>query len=279
MKTGKLLNLVSICASINFFFFPAAQASDVIKMGGTGSGLGVMKLLGEAYGKKNPGTKVQVMPNLGSSGGIRGVGKGALDIGISSRPLRDDEKGYRLSLTEYARTPFVVVVRHDNPVSDLKMEDLVKIYDGRTQTWPDGRRVRPVVRPAADFDTRIAKEMSPEMAKAIDTVMSRQGMLTATTDQDATSAVIRTPGAIGFSTLGQTITENLQLKILSLNGVPPTNKTLSNGAYKPNKILALVTGPEPSDKVRKFLSFIESPAGRKIFEDSGYVVTLQKTGR
>lgn len=275
----KLLSLIFICSMINFFPFREAHASDVIKMGGTGSGLGVMKLLGKAYVKRNPGTKIQVMPNLGSSGGIRGVGKGILDIGISSRPLKENEKVYKLSITEYARTPFVVVVRPDTPVSDLKMEDLVKIYDGRRQTWPDGGRIRPVVRPAADFDTEIAKKISPEMSKAVDAIVSRPGMLTAVTDQDATNTIQRTPGAIGFSTLGQVITERLPLKVLSINGVPPSTGTLSKGSYRPNKVLSIVTGPEPSAQVRKFIGFIASPAGRKIFEESGYIVTLQGTGR
>ncbi len=269
-----------LCFIIAWIALPSScHADDVIKIGGTGSGLGVMKLLGGAYIKNNPRTRVQVMPNLGSSGGIRGVEKDILDIGISARPLRDDEKGYKLSLTEYARTPFVVVVRRDTAVSGLKMEDLVKIYDGSTQTWPDGRRVRPILRPAEDIVTQIARGMSPEMAKAVGTVMSRNGMISAVTDQDAISAIEETPGAVGFSTLGQIITEKPRVKVLSFNGVSPTIMTLSNGSYKYNKKLILVTRREQSTRVRNFLGFIASPAGRRIFEESGYVVTLKETGR
>ncbi len=271
------LKIAFLCFIIAWIALPSScHAGDVIKVGGTGSGLGVMKLLGEAYIKKNPQTRVQVMPNLGSSGGIRGVVKGILDVGISARPLRDDEKNYKLSLTEYARTPFVVVVRQDTAISDLRMEDLVGIYNGSIQAWPDGRRVRPVLRPAEDIVTQLAKEMSPDMAKAVDTVMSRRGMIIAVTDQDATTTIENTPGAVGFSTLGQMITEKPRLKVLSLNGVYPTIMTLSNGSYKYNKRLILVARREQSAQVRNFLGFIASPEGRKILEESGYDVTLKK---
>ena len=277
--TKTFLLICGIMITMSTAAVSISDAGETLKIGGTGSGLRVMKLLGEAYEKKNPGTKVQVMPNLGSAGGIRGVGKRALDIGISARSLKDNEKDYKLSLVEYARTPFVIVVRRDVAVSDLKMEDLVQIYDGRTQTWPDGRRIRPVVRPAEDIDTQIAKKMSPVMEKAVETAMSRQGVLTAVTDQEATNTIERTPGAIGFSTLGQITSEKLPLKILSLDGVSPTIRTLSNGSYKPYKVLILVTNSEPSAEVREFLRFIASAAGKKIFKESGYLVTLPKNGQ
>jgi len=258
---------------------PISGAGDTITIGGTGSGVGVMKILGEAFEKKHPGTKVRVLPSLGSAGGIKGVAKGALDIGISARPLKSEEKSYGLSTVEHATTPLVIVTRKDTVASGLKTEELVRIYDGRVLTWPDGRRIRPVLRPEEESDTQIIKEFSPEIKKALETAMSRPGMLLGITNQDATNIIEKTPGAFGFSSLAQVITEKLPLKILSFNGIFPSAGTLSDGSYKLKKALFIVTKSKPSVKVGDFLNFVKSPAGTMIFEESGYIVTLQKPGQ
>ena len=208
---------------------------------------------------------------------LRGSQKGALDIGISARPFKSDEISFGLSALDYAKTPLVVVTRKDTVVSELKTEDLVKIYDGRVLTWADGKRIRPVLRPEDESDTQILKEWTPEIKRALETAMSRQGMLIAISNQDTTNTIEKTPGAFGFSTLAQVITEKLPLKILSLNGIYPTVGTLSDGSYNLKKPLILVTRPKPSVKVGNFLEFVRSSAGTKILEESGYIVTLKKS--
>ena len=283
MLSGTVMNILRIflltCAITVAVPANSECAGDIVRIGGMGSGLGVMKILGTAFEKKNPGTKVQVLPSLGSTGGIKAVAKGALDIGVSARPVKDEEKNYGLVSAEYAETPFVIVTRKDTSASGLSTEDLVRIYDGRLRTWEDGRRIRPVLRPEEDMDTHLVKRLSPEMYKAMDAAMSSEGMVRAVTDQDASNAVEKTPGAIGFSTLGQVITEKRPLKILSLNGILPTASALSNGSYKLKKKLFIITRPGSSVKVRSFLDFVKSPAGSKILAESGFIVNLQKTGQ
>lgn len=265
---GIMFTMSSLAATIS-------DAEETIKIGGTGSGLGVMKILGKAFEKKHPGTIVEVLPSLGSAGGIKGVTRGLLDIGISARPFKGDETSVGFSAMKYAETPLVIVTRKDTMVSDLKTEDLVKIYDGRLLAWADGKRIRPVLRPEEEFDTQILKEWTPEIKKALETASSRKGMLIAITAQDTTNTIEKTPGAFGFSTLAQVIAEKLTLKILSLNGIYPTAGTLSDGSYKLKKSLYFVTRSETSAKVEKFLVFVRSPAGTKILKECGYIVSLQ----
>ncbi len=272
-----ILKIVLLVCIIAVGMLPSASdAGEVIKIGGMGSGLEVMKILGDAFEKRYAGTEVQVLPSLGSTGGIRAVAKGAVDIGVSARPLKDDEKKYWLSIQEYAKSPLVVVTRKDTNVSGLSMEDLAKIYDGRMLSWPDGKRIRPVLRPEEDIDSKIIRKMSPEMNRALTAAASREGMLTAVTDQDAAKAIEKTPGSLGFATLAQVITEKLPFNIVRLNGINPSTRALSDGSYKPYKALFLVTGSNPPAKVRNFMEFVGSPDGIKILESSGYVVTIRK---
>ncbi len=277
---GNILKIVlSVCIIAVGMPPSASHAGEVIKIGGMGSGLGVMKILGDAFEKKYGGTEVQVLPSLGSTGGIRAVAKGAIDVGVSARPLKDDEKRYWLSIQEYAKSPLAVVTKKDINISGLSMENLVKIYDGRMLSWPDGRRIRPVLRPEEDIDTMIIRKMSPEMNRALTVAMSREGMLTAVTDQDTAKAIEKTPGSLGFATLAQVVTEKLPFNILRLNGVYPTTRALSDGSYKPYKALFIVTGSNPPARVKNFMEFVGSPDGIRILESSGYVVTFGKTGR
>ena len=65
-----------------------ANAAETIKIGGTGSALGDMTRLAEAYMRANPDTKVVVLPSLGSAGGIKALRAGAIDIALTTDPLQ-----------------------------------------------------------------------------------------------------------------------------------------------------------------------------------------------
>lgn len=257
----------------------SAAAGDVLEIGGTGSALGTMKLLGAAFEKIHPRARVHVMPSVGSSGAIKAVAKNALDIGLVSRPLGKDEQKPDLAVTAYAKTPFVLVSRDDVPVSGLTTGELVRIYRGELQTWKNGERIRPILRPATETDTLLAGEISPEMSAAMDAARSRPGLLTALTDQDSTDMLEKTPGSLGFSTLTQVVAEKHRLKILTLNGLAPSAEALAAGTYPFSKTLSLVTRKTPPKKVRQFIVFIRSAQGMKILRDSGNVPVTEAGAR
>jgi phosphate transport system substrate-binding protein len=238
-----------------------------------------MKVLAGAFEKSHPPIKVVVMPSLGSGGAIRAVSKGSLAVGLISRALTDEERHMSLSMTEYAKTPFVPVVQSNINITDVSTAELEKMYRGETQTWPNGERIRLVVRPQADADTTLMRKISPGMDRAIDIAWSRDGMLRATTDQDNTDMLEKTPGAFGFSTLTQMLTEKSRLKMLSLNGIRPSLSALAQGSYPLAKTLAMITVKDPSPPVRKFRDFVLSPEGRAILDKTGNIPITARTGR
>ncbi len=253
--------------------FPyTAYAGEVLKIGGVGSALGTMKLLGNAFEKKNPGVEVDVLPSLGSSGAVKALSKDAIDIGLIGRPMKDEEKILGLSVTEYAKTPFIFVTKKEINISNITHDEIVKIFNGEALKWPDGERIRLVLRPAGDSDTLIVKKISPEISAAMDIALSRQGMIMALTDQENADMTEKTAGSFGSSTLTQIISEKRHLNILNYNGVVPSVKTLSNGKYPLFKPIFIITKPEPSKLVRKFLDFIRSSEGKRILEESGNLV-------
>ena len=256
-----------------------AFATEALRIAGTGSAIGTMKLLASAFEKTAPGVQVQVLSSVGSSGGIKAVAQGAIDVGISSRALKEEESKMGLSVTAYAKTPFILVVSENIPIAGLSSGALAKIFRGETQTWPNGERIRLIMRPATETDTLLAKSISQEMSWAVDAALSREGMLVALTDQDSIQMLEKIPGAIGFSTLTQVVVEKRRLKILSLDGEWPFVSSRIKGSYPFFKTLSLVTKAEPSKTVRRFIDFILSERGRRILEESGNLPLVHSIGQ
>ena len=248
--------------------------ADEIKIGGTGGALANMQALGEAYAAAQPGTKVTVLPSLGSSGGIKAMLAGVIQIAVTSRSLTDTEIDAGAKQIAYGRTPFVFATASTgtHTSSGLSLQELVDIYAGKSVHWPDGTRIRLVMRPIGDSDSEMIKSMSPAMGAALSAAETRKGMAFAVTDQDAAENLEKIPGALGPSTLAQILSEERALKALALDGVEPGATTIADGRYPYYKELFMVTGSEPSPAVRQFMAFVRSAAGRDILIRTGHWV-------
>ena len=245
------------------------SAGESLRLGGTGASLGLMQVLGEAFERSNPDVKVEVVPSLGSSGGIKAAAKGAIDIAFSSRPLTAIETDLNLTDTEWVRTPFVVASGKETEAGDMSLPRLEQIYSGVVTSWPNRERIRLVLRPAAESDTRIAKSISPTLTRAIDSLSSLEGALIAVTDQENLATLAKIPGSLGFATLAQVITEKRPVQIWSFAGVPPSVQSLKDGSYSLVKPLYMITRPAPSANVKNFLAFLRTDQARSILTNSG----------
>ena len=246
-----------------------ARAEEVLRVSGTGTALGTLNRLSVAFEKASPGDRVQRLPSLGSSGALKAVAEGAIELAISGRPLKADEKGLGLVAMEYARTPFVFAVGPRAGVAGITSGEAVRIYRGELQSWPNGERVRLVLRPRADVDSSIIGAISPEMAAALEVALLREGMLVAATNQECNDILVRTPGSVGPTSLTQILTEGQAVTALAWNGVAPTVQNLASGAYPLHKVLLVVMRPSPPPIVRRFLRFLGTAEARRILEQTG----------
>lgn len=262
IRNGIILLLCCVCT---------AQAEE-LKIGGTGAALGAMQLLAAAYVKQHPEAQIRVLPSMGSGGGIKAVLSGAVQLGLSSRALTEAEIKAGASGVEYGRTPFVLATHVAAPVNKLSLQELVDIYAGKNAHWPDGTKIRPLLRPIGDSDSQLLKEISPAMPLALDLAAQRKGVAFAVTDQEAATLIEKIPGAIGPSTLAQIITEKRQIKPLILNDVAPAVATLRDGRYPWFKVLLVVSGPRTPPAASAFVAFVRSEAGRNILAQSGHWV-------
>lgn len=269
-----MVPLTSLCAAWRLLLACALLLSGAaqaltLTAGGTGSALESLRQLGQAFAKKEPGFELTVLPSLGTGGAIKGLAARSLDLGASSRPLKDSEKALGLQALVSGRTPLVLATSHasEGAVSTRQLED---IYAGKLQRWTDGSAIRLVLRPVTETDNQVLATQSPALAAAIGAAALREGLVTAITDQDAVDALQKLPGSLGTSTLALLLSESRPLHVLSLNGVQPWLKGKVNPAYPMHKPLYLVLRDDAPPLTRRFVAFIQGAEGRAILEKVGY---------
>lgn len=248
----------------------AGAVGQEIRIGGTGNALGTMRLVGDAFAKAHPGMKVVMLSSLGSSGAIKAVPRGAVEIGLASRPLTAGEASLGAVSTEYARSPLVFAVSTKTAVTALTLDQVADIYSGKTSSWGDGAQIRPILRQSGDDNTRQVRAMSPAVDKALSLAEKRPGMPFATTDQEAADKTETVPGAFAATTLGLILSENRALRALTLEGVEPTAGNGASGRYPHAKRFFLITRTNQTAAVATFVAFLRSPAGRDILARNGH---------
>lgn len=250
----------------------APASADTVRLGGTGAALGAMHLLERAYKQLDPSFELDVVPNLGSGGGLKALGSGAIQIAVTSRTLKPEEEAAGLQAIEFGRTAFVLATTKDG-VQGLSLNQIADLYAGRQTKWGDGSPVRLVLRPASDGDTPLLASLSPAIKEAVAVAMGREGMVTGMTDQDSANAIERLPGGLGTSSAALLTSERRRARALAIDGVEPTLANVANGRYRFVKPLYVAVKADAPASVMQFLAFIGSPAGQGVLADGGVDTT------
>lgn len=246
-----------------------ARAAE-IEIGGTGAALGTMRLLLDAYAAIDPDLSGRVLPSLGSSGGIKAVLDGAIDLAVAARPPKTAERAAGATAVKYATTALVPVVSMTNPATGVSSTDLLALYGGDRATWPDGTAVRLVLRPKAETDTKLLVAHVPGIAGALERLRSNAAIPVAYTDQQNADTIEQMPGGFGLAALSLVRSESRRLKALALDGIVADPTTIADGSYPLTKSFYLVTNGEPGPAVRRFIEFVRSPDGRALLRRTGH---------
>ena len=245
---------------------PAASVSGTVSTDGSTSMEKVIGALSESYMAANKDVTVNYNPT-GSGAGITAVQEGTCDIGLSSRALKDEEKAAGLKETVLAYDGIAIIVHPDNPVSDLSIEQIAKLYTGEITNWKDvggsDAEVVLIGREAAS-GTRDGFE---SITDTKDKCQYRQEL---TSTGDVITAVSQNPNAIGYASLSAV---KDSVKALTVGGVAPTEATVKDGSYVVQRPFVLVTkdGTKLSDTAQKFFDFATSADAVSIINQAGAV--------
>lgn len=226
----------------------------------------VIGALGESFMEANSGTTFTYNPT-GSGSGIQAVSEGRCDIGLSSRALKDDEKASGLKETIVALDGIAIIVNPQNPVKDLSLEQIAKIYIGEITNWKDvGGEDAEIVRIGREAGSG-TRDGFESITKTKDACQYRQEL---TSTGDVITTVSQNPNAIGYASLAA-IKDSV--KALTVNGVAPTEATVKDGTYLVQRPFVLVTkeGAALSETAQKFFDFATSADAASIISAAGAV--------
>lgn len=249
---------------------PALCGAQVLTFGGSSAGIGTLRVLLEQFSRSHPLVTGRAVQDLSSTGGIKAVIAGKLDLAVSTRALKPSEQDDAVQV-ELGRTPFVVAVAATNPTNALTSAELEAFYAGTRTRWPDGRPLRLILAPAGDRDNELLAALSAGMHRAVTAAHARPGMLVEPTDRTQADAIVRVPDAPGTSTLALIRTEGPQLKPVALDGVMPSPEAVASGAYPVVKTIRLMISRRAPAVVQEFVDFVRSPKGRAVLHAAGYV--------
>lgn len=243
-------------------------AQEPVRVGGTGAALELMDRVSVAYSAISTAPRAKILPSLGSSGGLRALAAGAVDIALIARRITPDETHAGMSEAACLRTPFVLAT----PVPQapaMTSADLVRIYGEPLALWPDGSRIKLILRPEGGSGNHLLTTLIPGMEEAMTAARRRSEIPLAMTDQDNAELAERTNGSLTAMGLAQLISERRALHPIALDGVPPTAETLAAGAYKARMELCLIVGPAMTPAVAGFVAFLRSERGRAVLGANG----------
>jgi phosphate transport system substrate-binding protein len=234
----------------------------------------------EAFMKQNPDIEVSVTGG-GSGTGIAALLNGTTDICAASRKIKNTELQLALQKNIHpheitvAKDGIVVVVHPDNPVNELTLEQLSKIFTDKSFRWSNvGGPDEPII--------VLSRESSSGTYVFFqELVLKKQDYMQDAKLMPATSAIIQSistdKSAIGYVGLGYALAAKDKVKIISVKAddnspaVMPSDQTVKSGQYAVARPLFLYLNGEPQGTVRKFIDFCLSAAGQTIVKDTGYV--------
>ncbi len=272
IKPQQILKMGALIACM--FFSTQSTADETITISGSTSVTEIMEILAETYQSQNKSTTIEVQ-GTGSSAGVKAAKNGTSIFGMSSRELKPSEKEDSLNATVIARDGIAVVINQKNPVQNLSIEQIEKIYKGEITNWKqDGGENNPIdlvtrdtasgTRGAFEDIMGLKRKINDEKVSAIS-----QRAQVGNGNGVVKTIVVNNPYAIGYISLGSV---DNSLKSVRVNGVSPSTKTISSGDYKvarPFLVLSKTNSTSPS--ANKFLDWVISPEGQKIISNYGYI--------
>ena len=243
----------------------AAALSGNVATGGSTSMKNVIAALTEGFAEVEPGVTVSYDPT-GSGAGITGAADKTLDIGLSSRALKDDEKA-DVDGTTIALDGIAIIVNNASKVEDLTVDQLKQMFTGEITNWSevggdDGEIVL------------IGREAGSGTRDGFESIVDVKDSCKYAQELTATGAVISAveanPLAIGYASLsavGDTV------KMVTVGGVECSEETVKDGSYEVQRPFVFVTNKSValSEQAQAFFDFATSADAADLIRTAGAV--------
>ena len=243
----------------------AGTLSGNVATGGSTSMKNVIAALTEGFAEVEPGVTVSYDPT-GSGAGITGATDKTLDIGLSSRALKDDEKN-DVDGTTVALDGIAIVVNKASKVADLTVDQLKQMFTGEITNWKDvGGDDGEIV--------LVGREAGSGTRDGFESIVDVKDSCKYAQELTATGAVISAveanPLAVGYASLsavGDTVA------MVTVEGVECSEDTVKDGSYKIQRPFVFVTNKSVtlSEQAQAFVDFATSKDAADLIRTAGAV--------
>jgi phosphate transport system substrate-binding protein len=254
----------------------SSSSSTEITVAGSTTVLPIAEIAAEKF-EAQSGVHVLVS-GLGSSAGIEAAMNGTADIASSSRDLTASERDSDLVSTVIAHDGIAIIVNESNPVDDLSMDQLRGIYSGAITNWSEVGGPDLAIQVVNRDEASGTREAFRTIVMG-DTSFDRSAAVLPGTGQ-VRDVVSRTPGAIGYISIGFVESSNAttSVKSLSVGGVEATEANVENGTYPISRELYFFTNGEPTGAAYDYIQFVLSDEMAQTIRDAGYIPVSASAG-
>lgn len=264
MKKLSLLAVLLLAASISLFASGETDNSNgpspyTIEVSGSTSVTPLMEKLAESYKTIVPHVSININ-GTGSSDGVKAANQGTSELGMSSRGLKTEEKGFGLDELVIAVDGIAVIVHPENPLNNLSLEQIQGIYTGSISDWSE-------VGGKAGKIAVISREPGSGTRGAFEEIVEfKDKLVLGATEFDGTGAVkaevSKNVDAVGYISLGSV---DASVKALKVEGIEASAANVVNGSFKiARPFLVLYRENNINAETRKFLEWILSSDGQAI---------------
>jgi phosphate transport system substrate-binding protein len=268
--------IISLVLATALFFGFMAQPGDVITVKGSDTMVILAQRWAEVYMAKHPGVTVQVTGG-GSGVGISALINGTTDICNASRPMKQseiDKLKARFNVLgveiKTAKDGLSLYVNDSNPVQELSLDQIKKIYTGETQNWKD------VGGPDAKIILYGRENSSGTYVYFKDNVLGGADFSPMTQTMPGTAAVVNAVAkdkfGIGYggAAYGKGIKYAKVKKDAKSTAYEPTEANVKSGLYPISRYLYMYTRNRPSGALKEYVDWILSREGQEIVGKVGY---------
>ena len=262
---------------------PSTAAQTYIENKGSDTLVNLAMAWAEAYQHNH--SEVQISVTGGGSGtGFAALINGTIDIANASRDIKDEEitaaraAGFEPVEFIVANDAIAVVVHPDNPVEQLTLEQVARIYMGEISNWSElGGEDRPIVRLSRETNSGTHVyflETVIRLGNTEDKSIFSADTLLLPSSEGIIAEVSDNPNAIGYDGLGYITPGVKTIALARRAGEPyimPAKETVVTEEYPISRHLFMYTRGQPEGVVKEFLDWILSPDGQSIVTELGFV--------
>lgn len=235
-----------------------------LTISGAGGTASILKYLAEAYSEQHSDLAFEFLSGSGTSGGVKGVLDGTLDIGTMSRLPKDAELADGIEYLGFGTDRIALVTSADLSVSAVTSQQAKDLFVGNLTNWsevggPD-HSVNVFVRDEEESSTQILRDQLFE-----DTAFA-SGSVVFTSEGEMRDALSDATNTIAFLSYGSMRLNDMKVHALTIDKQDPANLDSDYPYFRPLGIAYL---PSNAAKMQSFLDFIASPEAQALLAEQG----------